>query len=39
MCTVGYGDITPVNILEIKIGTVFMIISSVLFAYFISNIG
>lgn len=39
MCSVGYGDITPVNILEVLINTAFMIVSCVIFAYFISNIG
>ncbi|KRX07934.1 Cyclic nucleotide-binding protein [Pseudocohnilembus persalinus] len=39
MCSVGYGDITPVNNLEICICTIFMLIICFRFAYFVSKMG
>ncbi|EAR91790.2 cyclic nucleotide-binding domain protein (macronuclear) [Tetrahymena thermophila SB210] len=39
MCTVGYGDIKPTNVIEIIVCTVLMMICCAIFAFTINSIG
>lgn len=39
MVTVGYGDVTPANPIEMVIAIIVMIISSVVFGYSLNSIG
>lgn len=39
MLTVGYGDITPVNLIEKSYVMIIMIFNCGLFAYYINSIG
>ena len=39
MVTVGYGDITPANIIEISYSMLFMLVSCGVFGYSINSIG
>ena len=39
MCTVGYGDIAPYNIIEKMVVSLFCLLCSVLFAFNVNSIG
>ncbi len=39
MITVGYGDITPINVIEYMFATINMILISTVFAYNLNSIG
>lgn len=39
MTTVGYGDITPKNNMEVFIATITMLLASAVFAFSINTIG
>jgi hypothetical protein len=39
MATIGYGDITPTNDLEVLFSTITVFIASGLFAYTLNSIG